>query len=152
MKQCFRCKEEKPETDFYTDPRMNDGHVGKCKECTRRDVRINRAKRLEYYRKYDTNRNKGSARRILHRIANKRRVQLHPEKRIAAQVVANAIREGKLIRQPCEVCGAAKVEAHHDDYFQPLNVRWLCSRHHHDLMFIDAPSVNSENDMESSNV
>lgn len=40
------------------------------------------------------------------------------------------IREGMLIRQPCEVCGNEKVEAHHDDYFKPLEVRWLCKLHH----------------------
>jgi hypothetical protein len=37
---------------------------------------------------------------------------------------------GKLIRQPCEVCGSKKVEAHHDDYTKPLDVRWLCKKHH----------------------
>ena len=41
------------------------------------------------------------------------------------------IRSGKLIRQPCEVCGTnEKVEAHHDDYTKPLEVRWLCKKHH----------------------
>lgn len=33
-------------------------------------------------------------------------------------------------RQPCEVCGAEKSHAHHDDYGQPLVVRWLCHSHH----------------------
>jgi ribosomal protein S27AE len=45
-------------------------------------------------------------------------------------VVYQAIRRGELVRQPCEVCGATKVHAHHDDYSKPLDVRWLCSRHH----------------------
>lgn len=41
-----------------------------------------------------------------------------------------AIRSGKLTRGPCEVCGQTSAEAHHDDYGQPLNVRWLCRAHH----------------------
>lgn len=41
-----------------------------------------------------------------------------------------AIASGKLVRQPCEKCGATKVDAHHDDYSRPLDVRWLCRSHH----------------------
>jgi hypothetical protein len=40
------------------------------------------------------------------------------------------IRYGRLIRQPCEVCGEIKVDAHHDDYNKPLDIRWLCKIHH----------------------
>ena len=36
-----------------------------------------------------------------------------------------------ILRQPCEVCGGTvKVDAHHDDYGKPLEVRWLCRSHH----------------------
>ena len=49
----------------------------------------------------------------------------------AISAVALARYHGTLIPQPCEVCGATKVEAHHDDYSTPLEVRWLCSLHHH---------------------
>ncbi len=41
------------------------------------------------------------------------------------------IKAGKLIKQPCEVCGYDKyVEAHHDDYNKPMDIRWLCRNHH----------------------
>lgn len=40
------------------------------------------------------------------------------------------ISEGILVKKPCEVCGNSKVEAHHDDYNQALQVRWLCRKHH----------------------
>lgn len=40
-----------------------------------------------------------------------------------------ALRRGALVRQPCEVCGAA-AEMHHDDYTKPTAVRWLCRAHH----------------------
>lgn len=52
------------------------------------------------------------------------------EKRSAHVAVGNAIRDGKLKKKPCEVCGSIKVEAHHDDYSKPLKVRWLCIKHH----------------------
>lgn len=56
-----------------------------------------------------------------------------PEKRRLHQVrslTRHAIARGDLLRQPCEVCGAEQVEAHHDDYSRPLEVRWLCPVHH----------------------
>lgn len=60
----------------------------------------------------------------------KRFRQRHPEKVAAKNAVHNAIKRGKLQRQPCEVCGNPDVQAHHDDYTQKLAVRWLCVRHH----------------------
>jgi hypothetical protein len=47
--------------------------------------------------------------------------------------VAMAIANGSLIRQPCEVCGVERGEAHHHDYSKPLDVRWLCRTHHMSL-------------------
>lgn len=41
-----------------------------------------------------------------------------------------AIRRHKMMKQPCEVCGGLNVEAHHDDYSKPLDVRWLCRGKH----------------------
>lgn len=58
----------------------------------------------------------------------------HPEKRAAHIIVGNAIRDGRLIRGPCETCGTDKVQAHHDDYSKPAEVRWFCGpchRAHH---------------------
>jgi len=41
-----------------------------------------------------------------------------------------AVDTGKLKRLPCEVCGEVKSEGHHEDYTLPLEVRWLCKKHH----------------------
>jgi hypothetical protein len=49
----------------------------------------------------------------------------------ANSAVSNAKVSGKLKVQPCEACGSTyKVEAHHTDYSKPLDVRWLCRKHH----------------------
>jgi DNA-binding XRE family transcriptional regulator len=44
--------------------------------------------------------------------------------------VQKAIRDGVIVRQPCEVCGAEPAHGHHDDYDKPLELRWLCPTHH----------------------
>ena len=37
--------------------------------------------------------------------------------------------------QPCEVCGQLETERHHEDYSKPLEIKWLCSRHHKQVHF-----------------
>ncbi len=52
------------------------------------------------------------------------------EKRAARRIAGKALRDGTLVRQPCEVCGEPASHGHHEDYAKPLEVRWLCARHH----------------------
>ena len=42
---------------------------------------------------------------------------------------AKLIRQGKLKRQPCEICGARETLVYHIDYCDPERIRWLCKRH-----------------------
>jgi hypothetical protein len=39
------------------------------------------------------------------------------------------IRQGKIRRLSCEICGAAGAEVHHPDYSDPNRVIWLCKHH-----------------------
>ena len=55
-------------------------------------------------------------------------------------VTEKAIKRGILQPQNCEICGETyrftdgrlAVQAHHDDYNKPLEVRWLCQKCHHE--------------------
>lgn len=143
MKNCFKCGIDKPVTEFYRHSAMTDGLLGKCKTCARADVQANYALRREQYQQYEKERS-----RLPHRIEAGKRYQRTPEgkaaharalrgyqdrcpeKKRATVTVNNAVRDGRLFKQPCEICGEQKVEAHHDDYSKPLEVRWLCIKHH----------------------
>lgn len=64
--------------------------------------------------------------------------------RQVVQKVRTAVKYGKLEKQPCEVCGTTKnVDAHHDDYEKPLEVRWLCKSHHKLHHLKNGPAKNS---------
>jgi hypothetical protein len=142
MKRCFKCLCEKPLEAFYRHARMGDGHLNKCKECTKRDVAEHRQANLEKVRAYDKMRASAA-----HRVASRkeyaqtpagkeahRRALLagrlrYPDKAKARYALSNAVRDGKIERWPCEVCGA-RAEAHHPHYGEPLLVTWLCKTHH----------------------
>jgi ribosomal protein S27AE len=67
------------------------------------------------------------------RIETKEYCKKYPE-RIKARVIARYyIKRGKIKKQPCEICGNKKTQAHHEDYNKPLEVRWLCPSCHKKL-------------------
>lgn len=132
-KACFKCGERKPLDGFYRHPMMADGHLNKCIDCAKADVRSSRAARSEYYRAYDRSRAKEP-----HRIEARRkalvskpqapRPERDPKKRAARIAVANAVRDRKLTRSPeCEICAiTCDAHGHHEDYNKPLDVIWVC--------------------------
>jgi CRISPR/Cas system CMR-associated protein Cmr3 (group 5 of RAMP superfamily) len=142
-KRCFKCGEVKLLSDFYKHPQMLDGHVNKCKECNKKDVIENRLKRVEYYKAYDRVRTSLPHRKQANRDYSKRDYvktdlrkrnnrykEEYPERHSARIAVNNAVRDGRLYKLPCWTCGSLEVEAHHPDYDSPLDVIWLCTKHH----------------------
>jgi hypothetical protein len=131
VKTCFKCGVKKPLTEFYPHQQMGDGHLNKCKTCTKLDMRIDRHTKPRV-REYDRQR-AGQP----HRVALRQRVttkwrQDHPAETQAQQTANNAVRDGKLTKpDACEGCGLPKrLEKHHPDYSKPLLVVWLCKPCH----------------------
>lgn len=101
---------------------------------------------LENYRKwkrnkYWENREKEINRKRKYRKTQKGRDTLimyynkikNTEKYKARVKVSSSIRRKKITKKPCEFCGDVNVQAHHDDYSKPLDVRWFCKKHHSEI-------------------
>jgi hypothetical protein len=134
---CKRCGTTEAEAEFYSSIHTH------CKECWKVKVKENRIARLDYYKERDrmrANRPDRVAARAAYKATPKGKERLavgglawakrNPDKRKAQIAIGNALRDGKLIRMPCEICNDSKTAAHHDDYSKPLDVRWLCTKHH----------------------
>ena len=146
LKTCFKCNAEKPLTEFYRHAQMGDGHLNKCKECTKRDVREHRLLNLAQFRAYDRRRasqphrvtarmvyQQTDAYKIASAKAHAKQKLKAPHKVSATVAVNNAVRDGRLFKEPCFVCGDADAQAHHSHYGEPLMVTWLCRKHHAEL-------------------
>lgn len=130
-KRCSACGVVKPLDEFPGDKKCRDGYRGQCCACRRVLMRAWRLAKLATRREYDRRRyHESPERREGQRISSLKSKQRYPDKTRARNAVSNAIRDGRLERQACEVCGAPRAQAHHDDYSRPLDVRWLCRDHH----------------------
>jgi len=56
--------------------------------------------------------------------------QRNKQKRRAHKIVETALLSGKIIRESCARCGDRDSQAHHEDYSRPLDLVWLCPKHH----------------------
>jgi len=132
-KICFKCGEEKEISLFYKHPKMADGYLNKCISCTKKYSILHRKEHPNYYSSYEQTRTYLTQRKELaHRIQIEYRNK-YPERQKAVNAVTYAVKKGTLIKTPCEYCGALKVVAHHVAYDLPLEVVWLCQKHHKEL-------------------
>ncbi len=90
----------------------------------RRRYYRDRKKRLEAAKKWQTENPEKK------RLSVEKWGENNKEKRKCHYKVKAAIRNGSLIKTPCQECGETKVHAHHVGYEKPLDVQWLCSKHH----------------------
>lgn len=54
------------------------------------------------------------------------------KRRKARQTYKTALKRGKITPLPCLICGD-EAEGHHPDYDRPLDVVWLCEKHHQEV-------------------
>jgi len=102
-----------------------------------RNIKLNNEKRANGFvaqkrarKKYELWHDKTPKRKLQMLECAKRMYKKYPEKFKARYLLRRAVKIGDIIKKPCEVCGEIKVHAHHTDYSKPLDVMWLCHKHH----------------------
>lgn len=157
VKPCALCKEVKPLAEFHSDASKKDGHISRCRICTKLYYKtkkeIIKVTQKKYWgkRTYEAS-DKIKAKNRLYRKMNPEKIAANSVKyRIenkpkldAQKVLQLAVKRGDIKRLPCEVCGAVKGLAHHDDYSEPLIVRFLCQRHHSQWHAVNGESPNGK--------
>ena len=108
MKICSSCHQKKAFDFYHKDKNTNSGYSTYCKSCKKEKDKIRQKTR------------------VLNKDVWRKKF---PERKNAHAKVFRALVSGKLIKQPCLMCGES-AEAHHPDYSRPLDVVWLCQTHH----------------------
>lgn len=133
-KRCFKCGGVFDIDEFYKHKGMLDGHLNKCKACTRKDTKGSyRARSYEDRIEYERKRNKTEARRKWRTEYQRKYRAANRKKILARQRLQRAVKSGRVEIGACEMKGSdckGRIEAHHDDYDRPLEVRWFCHYHH----------------------
>ena len=101
----------------------------RCAECFKKRVKRNYRNSIEERHEYEKRRNATPERQAQLQAGSVRYRERNPEKRKARNAANNALRDGKLKRRGCEVCGK-RAQMRHEDYSKPLEVRWFCRKHH----------------------
>lgn len=131
-KKCPKCGLIKEFSDFGTNRHELIGLHCTCLECCRHGYK-------KYYSNNDNKKKVLEKQSLYNSLPERRNTKnkrlrelrkLHPVKYKARYTLNHSVASGKIVKKPCEVCGANMAEAHHDDYSKPLEVRWLCPRHH----------------------
>ncbi len=131
---CTKCSQTKNINEFVKDRRKLFGRGYACKECEsnrfkkRRGIlgeALKERERIRYWNHRDVmlERNRQTYRRHGKKPPD-------PLKEKARQITKYAVKVGHITRRPCEVCSSTKVEVHHPDYNKPLEIMWLCKKHH----------------------
>lgn len=121
-KKCTRCREIKPVAAFAKTAKAKDGLQYYCRIC-----------QSEYYKAWRINRTSPTN-------------SNNPKQKSASDKVYRAVKRGDLIKpDQCENrtpnC-IGRINAHHDDYNKPFEVRWLCDGCHRTWHLENGPGAN----------
>ena len=142
MKTCIRCKLEKSIECFCLNKQTKDGRNRVCSKCYKEWKReYNKTSKYKEWVNKNREKMRQSRRNFLKTEKGKlylynrnlRRKKDNPEKVKAQYLVRLEIRYGRMKRLPCIKCGNPLSQGHHEDYTKPLDVIWLCSKHHNEL-------------------
>ena len=126
-KRCPKCNKEYPETlEFFG--KRKKGFQSYCRKCKKLDDRnYSRRYREEFpeWKKKDNKRNAELISKLVKKYYKK-----YPERKKAQEIFNREIKKGKIKRQSCVICGKPNAYGHHPDYSKPLEVIWLCQKHH----------------------
>lgn len=133
-KICTKCKEEKELSFFHRKSATANYYMSKCKECHA----------IMSKRYYQRNKEKIAEQKKLYQQKNKEKIaetrkqykKKYPKIRNAHRRVEYAIKTGKLIRPSiCSICGKrdSKIEAHYNNYDNPLDICWVCTSCSHNF-------------------
>ena len=141
MKQCTKCKKIKNDNCFN---KKNSGLSSHCKDCISdyrktdgyKELRkkYNHSKKgIAARKKYRQKLEKTEAYKVKKRI-QKKKYKVHNKRKAAAhKAVARALKNGKLIKEPCCLCDNPETFGHHENYENWLDVIWLCCECHNNL-------------------
>lgn len=148
VRLCTKCKQYKEDELFSN--KMKIKNTGTCKLCKKiyaKKYRQDKSVRIsEYKREYrDKNLAEIEKYKKKHREENKDKYSKYSKdyrennriKTRAKDKIAKALKKGTLKKECCVACFAedkivnfTNIDGHHPDYNKPLEVIWLCRKHH----------------------
>lgn len=133
---CNICKCKKPINEFAKDKNKIYGCDYRCKECDKKRFKkywekhnVSDMRSERYYSDREASVQKSKEYYYIKK-ARGYRTKIDPFKQEARLETWRAIKAGLIAKKACEVCGEQKSQAHHSDYNKPLEIMWLCKKHH----------------------